>query len=195
MAHINLLPWREELRKKKQQEFITLLALTALLGGLLVFAGHILVNNWISGQQSKNDYLKQEIKAVEERNKEISEIEKTRQALLDRMEVIQQLQASRPRIVHLFDDIVSTLPDGVFLTSAKQTNTNLEFSGKAESNARVSSHMRNINTSEWMADSKLTVIKTDESEDNSRIRVFTLTATQTDPHEEATDEESDGGIK
>ncbi|HID81251.1 MAG TPA: pilus assembly protein PilN [Chromatiales bacterium] len=195
MAHINLLPWREELRKKKQQEFVTLLALTALLGGLLVFAGHILVNNWISGQQAKNDYLKQEIKAVKERNKEITEIEKTRQALLDRMEVIQQLQASRPRIVHLFDEMVSTLPDGVFLTAVKQTNTNLEFSGKAESNARVSSHMRNINASEWMANSKLTVIQADEKEENSRIRVFTLTASQTDPHAEVNDEESEGGSK
>lgn len=195
MAHINLLPWREELRKKKQQEFISLLALMALLGVLVVFAGHLLVNDWISGQQAKNDYLEQEIKAVEERNKEIAEIEKTRQALLDRMEVIQQLQASRPRVVHLFDDMVSTLPDGVFLTAAKQTNNNLEFSGKAESNARVSSHMRKIDASEWMKDSKLTVIQTDEKEDNSRIRIFTLTATQTDPQTENSDEETEGGTE
>lgn len=175
MAHINLLPWREELRKKKQQEFITLLTLTALLGGLMVFAGHLLVNNWISGQQAKNDYLKQEIKAVDERLKEIKELDKTRQALLDRMEVIQQLQASRPNIVHLFDDMVTSLPDGVYLTSAKLTGNKLEILGMAESNARVSSYMRNIDASDWVGDSKLSVIQTGGTAD-ARVRSFALSA-------------------
>ncbi len=195
MAHINLLPWREELRKKKQQEFVTLLALTALVGGLLVFAGHLLVNKQISNQLAKNEYLKQEIKAVEARNKEIAELEKTRQALLDRMEVIQQLQASRPRIVHLFDELVNTLPEGTYLTSVKQTGNNLELSGKAESNARVSSLMRNIDASEWMDDSKLTVIQADEDEDNAKIRIFQLTALLSDPNQEPTGDEPEGGTK
>ena len=129
MAHINLLPWREELRKKKQQEFVTLLVLTALLGGLLVFAGHILVNNWISGQQAKNDYLQQEIKAVEER-------------------LTKKLQSSKKRVKHYltvwksssnYRQVVPILYIYLttwflhyqmvyILTAAKQTgNTNLEI--------------------------------------------------------------------
>ena len=176
MAHINLLPWREELRHKKQQEYYALLGITVLLGALLVFAGHLLINNQIAGQTAKNNYLKQEIKEVDKRLKEIKELDKTRQALLDRMEVIQELQASRPNIVHLFDEVVTSLPDGVYLTSLSLNGQTLAIQGKAESNARVSSHMRNIDSSEWMKNSRLSVIQTDAKND-ARIRSFSLTAT------------------
>jgi type IV pilus assembly protein PilN len=111
MAHINLLPWREAYRQEKQKEFISILGLTAVAGATVVFASHIFVNGVISNQEDRNTFLEGEITAVEKRIAEIKELEKTKQALLDRMEIIQQLQRSRPEIIHTFDELVATLPD------------------------------------------------------------------------------------
>ncbi len=180
MAHINLLDWRGELRNRKRAEFFTMLGLTAALGAVLVGGIFFFQDQQITGQKDRNTYLETEIKAVDIRLKEIKNLEKARKALLDRMEVIQALQASRPNIVRLFDKINTTLPsEGMYLTSLKQSDKNLKISGKSESNSRVSNYMRNINNSGLLENSRLTVIKTEQK---SGIKEFSLEADVTDPN-------------
>ncbi len=177
MARINLLPWRERERAERQREFLTLLGFVALFGVLLVFAGHVFINNRISDQEARNDFLRAEIHKVDRRIREIKELEKTKQALLDRMEIIQRLQRSRPEIVHLFDELVKTLPQGVYLTRVKQTGDRLLIEGKAESDARVSTYMRNLDQSPWFRDPRLQVIETPAEEKagpRRNLRKFSL---------------------
>ena len=144
MAHINLLPWREELRKKKLQDFLVMLVSGVILTGVVMGGWHWQNVELLSYQKSRNDYLKREIASVEERIREIDELERTKSQLLSRMNVIQQLQSSRPLIVRLMDEIVTTLPEGAFLTKVSQSGNQVDFEGRAQSNARVSSYMRNI---------------------------------------------------
>lgn len=162
MARINLLPWREAERKKRQQEFGMMVLGGVLLTGLAVFGIHMQFQSMIAAQNQRNAYLEKEIQLVEQQIREIQELDKTKQNLLARMNVIQELQSSRPQIVHLFDEVVSILPDGVYLTSLKQSGTNLAFEGQAQSNARVSSMMRGIDDSEWLSNPKLNLIQSKE---------------------------------
>lgn len=150
MPRINLLPWREELRKERQKNFVVALGLTAALGAAAVFAGSMHVDQLIENQQFRNQYLKNEIKAVDQKIAEIKELQSTKESLIARMQIIEQLQQSRPQVVHLFDELVRTLPEGLYLTSVKQTGGKIEVRGVAESNARVSAYMRNIEASEWL---------------------------------------------
>jgi type IV pilus assembly protein PilN len=141
----------------------------------------------------RNRFLTQEIAKVDEEIKEISELQKVRRSLIERMEVIQDLQGSRPSIVHLFTEIVSTVPNGVYLQTLTQTGSNLLINGEAESNARVSTYMRNLSASDWLKDPNLSVIEIEDITVN-RISTFTLTVKQTSPN--ATEEEQDdGGLK
>ncbi len=177
MARINLLPWRERERAEKQREFLTLLGFVAIFGVLLVFAAHVLVNNRISAQEARNDFLRDEIRKVDRRIREIKELEKTKRALLDRMEIIQRLQRSRPEVVHLFDELVKTLPEGMYLTKVQQTGDRLLIEGKAESDARVSTYMRNLEGSSWFRAPRLRVIETREERDQNPhqdLRSFSL---------------------
>lgn len=177
MAHINLLPWREELRKQRQKEF----GVTAGLG--VVFAAavwglvHMQMVNRIDAQNARNTFLEQQIKVLDRKIAEIQELEKTKASLLARMNIIQQLQSSRPESVHLMDQLVHTLPDGVHLTSIKQQGAALTLAGVAQSNARVSAYMRNIESSDWMAQPKLDFIQTKELQQR-RVAEFTLRASQ-----------------
>ena len=180
MAHINLLPWREAYRKQKQQEFVAVAIFAALVAGIVVFFVHIHMNGLIEHQEARNRFLENEIKILDKKIAEIKELEATKKALLDRMNIIQELQVARPGIVHLFDELVTTLPDGVYLTSLKQKGSSLSITGRAESKARVAAYMRNLNASEWLASSDLSVI---ESKDAQRLKVsqFSLTVKQTSP--------------
>lgn len=180
MAKINLLPWRETQRKEKQQEFLVMLAGGAAIALLAVILVHFQVHNMIKGQERRNNYLTNEIKILDDRIKEIKKLDATRRALIERMEVIQNLQATRPGIVHLFDEIETTLPQGLHLTSLSQTGNKIQISGRAESNARVSTYMRNIEKSDWMAQPKLSVISSNE-ESGQRISEFSLSADQKNP--------------
>ncbi len=180
MAKINLLPWRETQRKEKQQEFLVMLAGGAAIAILAVLLVHFQVNNMIKEQKNRNNYLTNEIKILDDRIKEIKKLDATRRALIERMEVIQNLQATRPGIVHLFDDIEITLPEGLHLTSLAQKGDKIQISGRAESNARVSTYMRNIEKSDWLAKPKLGVISTQDSQ-GQRISKFSLTAEQANP--------------
>ncbi|VAW79062.1 Type IV pilus biogenesis protein PilN [hydrothermal vent metagenome] len=188
MAHINLLPWREELRKEQQQQFAVVGAGTAIVGALLILLTHMQMNGLIDQQNNRNKYLQTEISALDEKIATIKNLEKTKADLLARMDIIQQLQHSRPQSVHLMDELVYTMPDGVFLSTISQKGSALTLVGVAQSNARVSAYMRNIDNSEWIGKPRLDVIETKE-EDNRRTATFVLRANQVAPSEN-TDEEN-----
>lgn len=190
MPRINLLPWREELRKKRQQDFVAALALTALLGGAIAFGGKIHVGQLVSNQESRNSYLQAEIKAVDDKIAEIKELRATKNRLIARMQIIEQLQKSRPQVVHLFDELVRTLPDGVHLDRVSQSGEKIELQGAAESNARVAAYMRNLDNSDWLKDPMLGGI---ESRDSGRLRrgQFTLTVQQESPGDSGEEEGED----
>jgi type IV pilus assembly protein PilN len=191
MAHINLLPWREELRKQKQQQFAVVAAGTAILGGLLVLLAHMQMDGLIDHQNNRNQFLDQQIAELDTKIAKIKDLEKTKTALLARMDIIQELQHSRPQSVHLMDQLVYTLPDGVYLNKITQKGAALTLSGMAQSNARVSAYMRNIDSSEWMAQPKLDVIETKEG-DRRRTAEFVLRASQTTPGNKEKSEEEKG---
>ena len=187
MARINLLPWRETRRREQQKEFFTLMGLAGALCAAVVLLTHFEINGRINHQEKRNQFLTNEIKVLDGQIAEIKKLDSTRQALIERMEVIQNLQAARPGVVHLFDELVKTLPEGVHLSNLKQTDSNLQLSGKAESNARVSSYMRKIEDSEWLAAPSLGVIETKDTE-LARISSFNLTAQQINPNIEDQEE-------
>jgi type IV pilus assembly protein PilN len=179
MAQINLLPWREELRQEQTRQFATITALSLILTGALVFFVHVSFENQIEHQTARNQLLKDEIATLDASLKQIEELEETKAQLLSRMDVIQSLQQRRPQIVHLFDDIARTVPEGIYLIELSQSADQLTFKGVAESNGRVSAYMRNINASDWMSMPKLNVIETRKS--TLRSSDFTLSTTQTLP--------------
>ena len=190
MTRINLLPWREEMRQELKKQFAMMAVMTALLAGAIFGLIHFQMQSKIDYQLSRNRFMQNEISKLDEEIKEISELQKVRRSLVERMEVIQDLQGSRPSIVHLFTEIVSTVPNGVYLKSLGQTGANLLVNGEAESNARVSTYMRNLQASDWLKDPNLTVIEIEDKTVN-RISTFTLTVKQTSPN--ATEENADDG--
>ncbi|MDX1454820.1 MAG: PilN domain-containing protein [Gammaproteobacteria bacterium] len=155
MPRINLLPWREEARKERQKNFGIAFGIAVAMGAAVVVAGKLHFDQLINNQRVRNTYLESEIKIVDAKIAEIKELQATKQRLINRMQVIEQLQQSRPEVVHLFDELVRTLPDGVYLTQVKQTGKKIELQGVAESNARVSNYMRNIEASDWLENAKL----------------------------------------
>ncbi|MEN8801360.1 MAG: PilN domain-containing protein [Thiogranum sp.] len=191
MAHINLLPWRDELRKQKQQQFAVVGAGAAIMGALLVLLAHMQMEGLIDKQNQRNQFLNMEIAELDSKITKIKNMEKTKNALLARMDIIQQLQRSRPQSVHLMDQLVYTLPDGVYLNKIDQKGQALTLSGVAQSNARVSAYMRNIDGSHWMAQPKLDVIETKDNE-RRRSAEFVLRANQatSTPPQEAGEEQS-----
>lgn len=191
MAHINLLPWRQELRKQRQKQFFSLLALAALVALGVVGAGHMYLDELISYQNTRNQYLETQIKQLDSKIKEIQDLERERERLLARMRAIEQLQTSRPIIVRLFDEIVDTVPDGVYLREIVQQGNAITIKGVARSNARVSNLMRNIEASDWVANPQLDVIQTVQR-DGTRQADFTLKFQQVD-RKAAAEAEAAGG--
>lgn len=177
MARINLLPWREWERKRKQREFAGMAAAGALFAAIGVIIGHVQMEGMIGAQEERNSYLQSEIKTLETRIEKIKDLESTKDKLLARMNVIQELQSNRPLSVHLMDELVRTLPDGVYLRKFTQKGSELTMDGAAQSNARVSAYMRNIDGSLWVGNPKLNVIET-KTEERRRIAEFTLLAAQ-----------------
>ena len=158
MAQINLLPWREARRQDLKREFLVTLALVFGLGvGLVVLADRV-VNSQIENQNARNKYLTENIRELDKAVAEISELQRRRNQLLDRMRVIQELQGNRPIIVRVLDQLVRTVPDGVFYTTLKTSDKKISISGIAESNNRVSSLMRRLESSDWLADSNLDAV-------------------------------------
>ncbi len=159
MPRINLLPWREGQRKERKLAFLVALGVAALAAGVAAFAAYLLYGSMIEGQQHRNDMLRAEIKTLDKQNEEINDLETQKQKFIARMEIIEKLQRSRPEIVHVFDEIVRTLPEGVYLTAIKQSDKKLKFEGVAQSSTRVSSFMRNIDGSQWLRNPELEVVQ------------------------------------
>lgn len=194
MTRVNLLPWREELRKERLIQFVTYLVIVAVLGAVSVLAVHIYNANMIDQQKERNEILNAEIKILDRQIKEIKELEAVRASLTSRMEVIQNLQAGRPGIVHLFDEFVKTLPDGVYLEFLQQSGNSITIRGVAQSSARVSEYMKNLDASDWLASPKLQVITTIAGDSGTRQKKFTLTANQ-QSEEDKKDEKAPKGKK
>jgi type IV pilus assembly protein PilN len=194
LTEINLLPWREEYRQEQKKGFIVMVVMICVFAAAIVGLIHFQMQGKIDYQLSRNQFLTKEIASVDDEIKEIQELQKVRRSLIERMEVIQDLQGSRPSIVHLFTEIVSTVPNGVYLQSLDQTGSNLLINGEAESNARVSTYMRNLQASAWLKDPNLTVIEIEDKTVN-RISTFTLTVKQTSPNATDNESENDGGLK
>ena len=183
MARINLLPWRSERRKLRQKEFMTMLGLAAGVALVLSFLIVMYYNGQIEGQMARNQYLRDQIVLVDQQIKEIEELDKKKANLLARKQVIEQLQASRSQMVHLFDELVRTIPEGVRLSSIKQSGQVLTLDGMAQSNARVSSYMRNLEESGWMTNPDLSIIEAKGS-DKGLPNVFSLKVTLKSPSSE-----------
>jgi type IV pilus assembly protein PilN len=184
MARINLLPWRAERRKLRQKEFVTMLGLAAGAALLLSFLIVMYYDGQIEGQEARNQYLRDEIVKVEKQIAEIDELDKKKANLLARKEVIEQLQSSRSQMVHLFDELVRTIPEGVRLSSIKQAGQVLTLQGYAQSNASVSSYMRNLEASGWMTSPDLKVIEA-KGEDKGLPNAFSLSVTLRTPQSTA----------
>ena len=159
MARINLLPWRAERRKQRQKEFGVMLGVAAIAAVVLSFLIVTFYNGQISGQNERNAFLTEQITQLDKQIVEIEELDKKKAKLLARKEVIEQLQANRSQMVHLFDSLVRTIPDGVALTSIKQDDVILTLEGRAQSNARVSTYMRTLEGSGWMTNPDLSIIE------------------------------------
>lgn len=173
MTRINLLPWRELRRKEQDRQLLSIGIAGSVLMGLIVFYGYIHLGALVEEQGKRNAFLEEEIKKVEVQIAEIKELKKKRDALVARMRVIQQLQADRTQIVHVFDDLVRKLPEGVYLTSLKQGPKNFTLQGVAQSNARVSTLMRSLEASNWFAGPDLEVINV-QAKGTERVSQFTL---------------------
>lgn len=160
---INLLPWRAELREQKKKEFLAVLGASAVVG-LLVFAvWYMTIAGLIDHQKQRNEKIQNEISLLDQKVAEIESLKKQRNDMIDRMKVIQSLQGTRPLIVHIFDELVNKLPDGVFFTRVERKGDKILISGTAESNNRVSTLMRDLNNSEWMRNSVLTKVQANPS--------------------------------
>ena len=176
MPRINLLPWREGQRKERKLAFLVSLGIAALAAGVTAFAAYLLYGSMIEGQEHRNGELRVQIKTLDKQIEEINSLESEKQKFIARMEIIEKLQRSRPEIVHVFDEIVRTLPEGVYLTAVKQSGNKVKFDGIAQSSTRVSSFMRNIDGSQWLRNPELLVVQTVKGSGPGSS--FTLTADQ-----------------
>ena len=190
MPHINLLPWREARRKRRQQQFLGVLAAAVGLTVAGVYLGHSYMQGLIDQQQARNERIEQEIALLDAQIREIQDLQETKRQLLARMRIIEELQQRRTEIVHLFDELVATLPDGVYLTALKQEGDALLLDGMAQSNARVSAYMKNLDASPWLRDPQLLVIEATGT-DNTKASRFSLRVKQQAP--ENSDEAKGGG--
>lgn len=191
MPRINLLPWRDEQRRERKLRFMVALGGATVASGLLAFVAYLMLGSMVTSQQARNDRLRVEIKRLDKEIEEINSLEASKQRFIARMEIIERLQRSRPEIVHVFDEIVRTLPDGSYLTSVKQTDKHVRFDGVAQSSTRVSAFMRNIDSSEWLKNPELEVVETKKGE--ALGSSFTLFADQV-THANG-DDDSSSGVK
>jgi type IV pilus assembly protein PilN len=177
MIRINLLPHREQKRQARQRQFVSLVIGLAVLALALVGLGHVIFASQIENQLSRNALLKTEIAKLDEQIKEIDKLREQTQALLARKQVVETLQTNRTEAVHLIDQMVRQLPDGVYLRSLKQVGPKVTLIGYAQSNARVSTLMRNIDSSPWLEKPELVEIKSvpaPGSKDGGKVNEFTL---------------------
>jgi type IV pilus assembly protein PilN len=175
MPRINLLPWREQERKIRRREFTVAAGGAVFASIIFILGGKLLYSSWTDAQNEKNNLLKKEIVKLDAQIADIQDLETRKQRLVARMEIIEKLQRKRPEIVHLFDEIVKTVPDWIYLTAIKQTGNKLEIRGVAQSSTRVSTFMRNIDSSVWMDNPVLQVVES-AKESATGGSNFTLTS-------------------
>lgn len=185
MPRINLLPWRAEERKEKKLAFVVAILGATVASLVAAFGAYMMLNAMIDGQLQRNARLKDEIKLLDKQIEEINSLESAKQKFIARMEIIEKLQRSRPEIVHVFDEIVKQLPDGVYLTSVKQTNKSLKFEGVAQSSTRVSTFMRNIDASEWLQKPSLDIIENKQGQTAGSSFIMTAEQVSTAAEDEA----------
>lgn len=185
MARINLLPWREQLREERKQRFLVTLGGVFIMAAGVVFLGDQYLSAAIERQNARNQFIKSEIAVLDARIAEIKELRARREQLLDRMKIIQDLQGNRPIIGRVFDQLVRTLPDGVYFTSVKMAGKSIAIVGAAESNNRVSNLMRNLDSSEWLTSPNLTEVKSVTAGALDQANVFQLSVQQTQPNPES----------
>jgi type IV pilus assembly protein PilN len=178
MTRINLLPWREDLRKQRQQRFLMTMLFSLLVAAAVMFGWRLLVTSQIDYQKQRNEFLRAEIRKVDELLREIEELDKVKARILARMQVIQDLQARRPEAVHLMDELVTTMPEGVHLDSITQAGQNVNLKGRAQSNARVSALMRNTEASPWLANPNLQIVQNKGQDKDATLSEFSLQVQQ-----------------
>ncbi len=191
MAKINLLPWRAALRKERQTRFYITVGMAIVVTLSIWGVVHLFFEQLSSYQKSRNQYLQGQIVLLDKKIKEIRELEREKERLLARMRAIERLQANRPLIVRLFDEMVTSLPEGVSLTQVTQKGAVITIDGIAQSNARVSNFMRNLEESPWLATPELDIIQTTDQK-GTRISNFTLRFTQVYPKTEEDSEDEAG---
>ncbi|MAO60278.1 MAG: pilus assembly protein PilN [Alcanivorax sp.] len=188
---INLLPWREERRKQKQHEFVAMLIFAAIVAGLIFWLWKGMVEGQIADQQSRNNHIQSAISKLDTQIKEIKELQRRRDELVARMKVIQELQGNRPTIVYVFDQMVRTLPDGVYYTTVERKGDSYTIEGVAESNNRISRLMRNLDASDWFIEPNLLNVRAldpDNRAEGEQTNSFVLTVKQGSPRSEEEEE-------
>lgn len=167
MAHVNLLPWRAERRKQREREFYMQLVTAFVVGVGVLLLWTFWMNQRVDNQNERNAYLRTETKQLDVRIAKIKDLDRVRDHLLARKQIIEQLQADRSQMVHLFDELVKTIPSSVRLTGLQQNGQAMKLDGVAQSNASVAAYMRNIEQSPWMGHTDLR--KTENNHDGSRM--------------------------
>lgn len=181
MVRINLLPWREQLREERKQRFFIILAGVCILAVAVIFLADQYFKAKVTQQNARNAYVLQENTVLDSRIKEISELKTRRQQLVERMKIIQDLQANRPIAARVFDQLVRTLPEGVYFTDLKMQGRSIFIEGAAESNNLISSLMRNQDASDWLAAPSLIEVKAVSADKLEQASTFKLTVLQTVP--------------
>ncbi|WP_205341764.1 PilN domain-containing protein [Denitrificimonas caeni] len=181
MARINLLPWREQLREERKKQFLAVLLGVLVIAGGIVFLADQYLSAAIAKQNQRNEFIRTENVALDLRIKEISELKTRRQQLVERMKIIQALQGNRPIAARVFDQLVRTLPDGVYFTDLKMVGPSIAIEGAAESNNLVSSLMRNQEGSDWLTAPNLIEVKAVSADKIDQANTFKLTVLQTEP--------------
>jgi type IV pilus assembly protein PilN len=194
MPRINLLPWRAELRQQRKKEFLIALGGTLVVAMGVVYLSKVTVEGWTSAQLGRNEILRGEIAQLDKQIEEITDLESQRERLLARMDVITQLQQSRPEVVHLFDELVNTLPEGVNYTEVAQSGNSIELTGDAQSSTRVSALMRNIDGSDWLRNPMLGIVST-QTQGVDRNSEFRVTAEQVSTTATAEGENAEGAAQ
>lgn len=194
MIRINLLPHRELKRAARRRQFNIMLGIAVVASLLTVVLGHSLIAARQSGQEARNTYLEQEIAKLDEQIGEIKKIREQTQALLERKQVVETLQSNRTEVVHLFDQMIRLLPEGLYLKSFTQTGDMINISGYTQSSARVSTLMRSLDDSPWFESASLVEIKA-VTVNNLRANEFILTAKQTRQQMDDTQDTKDKGGK
>jgi len=160
MPRVNLLPWRDQQRRERRVGFYVGLGAAGAAAAIVSFGTYLLFGSMVDAQQARNARLQASIRVLDRQIEEINDLEQQKQNFISRMRIIEKLQRSRPEVVHLFDELVKVMPDGVYLTSVKQNGNHLKLSGVAQSSTRVSTLMRNIASSQWLANPELEVVET-----------------------------------